>query len=439
MSTAFGTKRPFKEHLLRAGGLAHEISFLRSQLETAFTSVEAQIMASARADAARLIYKPGGTASADVVTTFATLKAAVAAVDGPVEVIFDDTFNGGPIVLPAGTWTVDYDMEWSGHRYGDDTTVQLADGFRVTNSTGHIGISKLSEQLLLHTLSTSVAPFQPTENDVIELGPGCRLIADGAGRMLAVAPSKSIIIGMLFASIIGDGTHPVFELGSAGACELIMGTLSTVASEVFSGTAGSTGILAVASTAVVMSQIHTAMTGTFTVSYSTAAALLGYDDSLVVPGVLGATTVQGAIDAIKSILSTLTYPLVLLFDGAATGATDTFMACATGTSVASAAMRFTLPSSGTVKRWDIVVWQNSSLSVDATVKLMKSSPAVSGTPTQVGNYTQAINHTSTAPFGYTHVEDVSFAALDGIDVELITGGTGTVRMTVVVTLALDPL
>lgn len=432
MSSAFGTKRPAKAHLLRAGGLAQEISLLRTQLEQAFTTVEAAISSTARADAARIIYRPGGTASADVVITFTTLKAAVAAVDGPVEVVFDDTDNGGPIILPAGTWTVDYDMRWSGHRYGDDTVVHLADGFRLTNTDGHVGIEKLSEQLILHTLSNAVQPFQPSESDAIEMGPGCKLYSDAAGRMFKVASGKSLILGLLFANTVGDGTHPLFDLGNGGTAELLVGPVGTVAAEVFAGTAGSTGIIAAVSSAVTITSTHTLMTGTFSLQLSTSATFEGYNDTLVQSGLLGgATSVQTAIDAIKTIIAGLTYPLEVLFDGAATGATDTFMACATGTSVATAAMRFTLEKRATLKSMRIVVWQNASLSADATVKVMKSSPAVSGTPTQAGSYTATIDHTGTPPYGYNHIEDVVFAALDGVDVELITGGTGTVRMTVV--------
>ena len=116
-----------------------------------------------------IIYRPGGTPSTNVVTTYPALKAAVAAFPGPVTVVFDDSIVT-PITLPAGAWVVDSRMTWRGlGDYINPVQIELADGFTATSVSGQCALGAFFGDAKMTGLSVTVPPFPVTLDSTMQV------------------------------------------------------------------------------------------------------------------------------------------------------------------------------------------------------------------------------------------------------------------------------
>lgn len=228
------------------------------------------------------VFRPGDPVGPHdhVFTDWATLIAAYnAQAHFSGTIIFDDTFAA--ITLPAGVWSVTYDMVWSGWHIGITTHVVLADGFHVVGATG-IGISELTNDIMVHTQASSagsnVSPLTVSvPSDVLIVQYGAKVIADGDLPLIAVPTGMQLIIALYLAGEILFGSTPVFTVALGSQIVILSPTFGTVEPATFAGAGDLFTLIA-----VVNPNIHTTaaeqpgVTGAVTVQLGTEAHFCGY-------------------------------------------------------------------------------------------------------------------------------------------------------------------
>lgn len=253
-------------------------------IPTVPTSAQAALDALATLNPGEYVFRPGDPLGAHdhVFTDWATLIAAYnAQTKFTGTVIFDDQF--APIILPAGLWSVDYDMIWSGWHIGITTHVVLADGFQIENATGlSLGIEMLTNDIMLHTQASSIGSNVSPVNlgivqDVLVLQYGAKIIADGDLPLVQVDPGTGLILAIYIGGEVLLGATPVVGIAAGGTALLLAATFGNVQAGTFAG-AGDLFTLIT----IVNPNIHTSaaeqplVTGSVTVQLDTEAHFLGY-------------------------------------------------------------------------------------------------------------------------------------------------------------------
>jgi hypothetical protein len=161
------------------------------------------------------VYQPGGTATKNVYTNFATMMGAVSAIQGDKWIKFDGTH--GQLVVPPGTWNVDgctftIAGGYGGFSIGSNTgTLFLADG-------AHLTYQNLKIEQLWVVLNGNTPAVQAAPSSVLTLDLGASIFA-GTGTAPFLRVSTNALPGVqLFlrgGATIGEGTKPVFEVDAA--------------------------------------------------------------------------------------------------------------------------------------------------------------------------------------------------------------------------------
>ena len=237
------------------------------------------------------VYQPGGTAQANVYTDEATLYAAIAAVDGPKTLFFDDTFT--PIVLSAvGTWDMT-DVQWCALK-GDPATVGLE--VQIAAGVEFAKLRRFYGPLAVNYVGPGgTAPISDLEGGEVfyfEGGIGNLLssttvpIISGAG--LGTGQVAFVIQNWFF----GDFTNEVIDLPDSSFIYLLLNPGARINTNAISGVAGATvQPLIYSSAALVLAQPN--FLGTFDVFVGvgsryrviTNAALIDYGTCLLLGSV----------------------------------------------------------------------------------------------------------------------------------------------------------
>lgn len=158
------------------------------------------------------VYQPGGTSSENVYTDWDTLVAAMANVDGCIDLLFDDTFTS-PIPIPVGG---PYDMtrvRWMGAFGRPQVAVTIPDGVTFTK------LRQFSDNLLIvYTGAGSPAPIEDVvANDVIVFERVAQAVCRGTGPLIRStlgAPDQLIIVLVDGGAILrgsSSGTNEVID------------------------------------------------------------------------------------------------------------------------------------------------------------------------------------------------------------------------------------
>jgi len=190
------------------------------------------------------ILRPGGVAGENVYTTWASLVAAYqAGANQSLPVVFDDSIVS-PIVLPANTgnapWVVPYDMIWGGKHLGANTVVHLADGFRMSGPGGQMGVSRLTNQLQVHSLAaaavSNLSPFAPTVAVELVIEYGASIQSDVDKPMIACPAGTTTTIALGIGGAINAGATPAVSIPATAVCLLVAAaTFCSVAAGTFTG------------------------------------------------------------------------------------------------------------------------------------------------------------------------------------------------------------
>lgn len=247
-----------------------------------------------------LIFRPGGTATVGVVVTEASLQAAVAAYPGPVTVMFDDSVTS-PIHLTI-PWTVSYSMRWWGKRLGSATDLVLDDGFVLSGPGGFLGVSSVGNGLRVQAEGlVGPSPLPVSLPDVLLVEEGSSLTSGGAFPLVSIGDAVSLSLRLQ--GTLGDGANPVLSLGLGSGLVAYLYETSVLRDLVLLGAdPGSSAFFQFLSPAVgSASLLNPGFLGAITSSLESDSSLVSYNDALVSPP-LGSGNVQGALDALKSLV-----------------------------------------------------------------------------------------------------------------------------------------
>lgn len=121
------------------------------------------------------------------------------------------------------------------------------------------------------------------------------------------------------------------------------------------------------------------------------------------------------------------FPIILAGGMAPAGVPNNYMALASSPSISTVPLLFWFPFAWTLRTVNLNVWQNTGMSNDVTVNIVKTtSLGVASVPA-----TYNINKAVTAPFRHQIVVAAEFLSGDSFDVQCIGVGTGTMRLTAV--------
>ena len=127
------------------------------------------------------VFRPGGVASGNVYTTWATLYAALSATEGTRILEFDDAIVS-PCVVPAGAWTMT-DVTWAG-RY---STVGQID-VEVVEGAVFTGLRRFQDRLLVNfTGATSPVSDFAASGDQVLLLRDAAIGCSGTGSFFSVS------------------------------------------------------------------------------------------------------------------------------------------------------------------------------------------------------------------------------------------------------------
>lgn len=164
------------------------------------------------------VYQPGGTASANVYTSWAALYTALSVVAGPKTIQIDDSFTS-PAVIPAGAYNLDGVTFTAVVNFSSATggaVMQLASGVTFT-----FGQLTFTDALLVQSqaIATVYSVGAGVEANLYLLN-GSQLDCLAAGAFMDVQAGG---FGLVFAHhdvSVGDGVHTVFTAHAASGIEL---------------------------------------------------------------------------------------------------------------------------------------------------------------------------------------------------------------------------
>ena len=259
-----------------------------------------------------LVFQPGGTASDNTFTTWASLMTAFSATSGPVNIAVDVTY--AVATVPAGV----YDMQGrvtlvpAVTLTAGNANPQLSSDLVLGEGAVLKDLAALQNGICLSLQATATPCLQLSDNRVLYVLNGSQIQNYAASPR---APSLQVPAGQT-ASIyfLGDAFYdnyaaappyaPLMDLGANATGVVLVGALSGLStSQLFSGSASSTAIFGYDSSLSGPIPTNPGYTGTFIPVAASAAANTSYDDGLVAPP-LGSSNVQGAIDALKGSVAT---------------------------------------------------------------------------------------------------------------------------------------
>jgi hypothetical protein len=287
--------------------------------------------------AGSVIFRPGGVAAGNVVTTSAAVTAALAQANGALQVFCDNTIDPCVISTP---WNLQgRGVLLPADQAANGVTVTVADGATITDP------ASIENNLILVLEARTVSPlvFTPAPNPPFPLKNRTFLLFNGATLSMAtgalvpgcVLSGMQLVLEMLLFGILDNSnapTVPVFSMVTGGSVDVTAVDQALLTGTEFGGAAGTTLIYSPdASCPAPSSLTLTNFTGSFVPEPLDQANVVEYNDTAPL---LGSTNVQGAIDALKarSVAAGSTPSFVFRPGGAASGnvyVTESALAAAT--------------------------------------------------------------------------------------------------------------
>jgi hypothetical protein len=151
------------------------------------------------------VYQPGGSAGANVYTSFSSLYTVISAVAGPIIVLVDDSFTS-PAVIPSGSYSLSNVTFWGvANASNEFASLQFASGATVSASA-----------IYFHNIEVSMAGSAPIFTD------GSYLYLEGwlssfsptaSSPMFSVTAGGNFVVQM-YGGNFGDGTNPVVTIAT---------------------------------------------------------------------------------------------------------------------------------------------------------------------------------------------------------------------------------
>lgn len=303
-----------------------------------------------------IVVQPGGTASGNVFTGFdSTVVARANEIDGPVVVFFDVSKNGGAaIVATAGSYAF---TEPSQVTFAGSADPNNADDFCVLQFPAGSSLAGVNvfQNITVVNLGTTALITLASGSAAIRFLTliTSQILVTSTGAFVHNTASTPLQISAFGQSFIGDGVNgPVV---SADSGTTVTFNLFDVA-QLLSHALGGAGTFAANAFSDAVT-IGTTLGATCPITLSPIASQVSYNDSLVAP-TLGASTVQAAIDDLKSGSPVLTWseeaagaaitvaaqklPQFFGQDTAATAASGTYSFPAHGTAIDGQEVTITL-------------------------------------------------------------------------------------------------
>jgi len=189
-----------------------------------------------------LVYRPGGVASGNVYTTWASLMSTYVSSEGPITIEIDDSIVS-PAVMPAGAYTIRPDTTFRGlRRPGLLTYLQLADGVTLSalpHVTDRLRITSLSSAPVLTTSAGSL---------LILLSRGGGLSTAGTSPFIEHAhATNQVVIDMVEGGQIATGTQSVLSIkdpgGGISLAYVLVGESCAVGPDTIEGDGGNAAVL----------------------------------------------------------------------------------------------------------------------------------------------------------------------------------------------------
>jgi hypothetical protein len=180
------------------------------------------------------VYQPGGVAQANVYTDWATLVAALGAVNGEKWLCFDNSALGGaPIPLPVGAWDMT-GVRWRGpFNTFSAPVVQVPEGCTFTN------LRKFGPGVIVENQATATIPVADLgANDMVDIRGGSDIYTTGSAAFFTGAAEFWGFNLEEFGSIGFTGSGPVVSVPDGGSVFFVIGEFSQVRPETLVGVPG---------------------------------------------------------------------------------------------------------------------------------------------------------------------------------------------------------
>lgn len=199
-----------------------------------------------------VVFRPGGVATENVVTTWDQAVAKLGQLQGIRTLEFDDSLSS-PIVIPAGG---PYDMTnviWSGSAGTEAPSVHVQEGASFTK------LRQFDNRVFV-TFTGTTPPV--SDFDVTSLGPdtifidhGAMITTSGAGPFfrLSMPAVSGVVLAVQVGGVLATGTNAVIDLAVPGAVLVlpVAGGFTDVQSGTISGVVGSTCVMIVGAAGIV--------------------------------------------------------------------------------------------------------------------------------------------------------------------------------------------
>ena len=171
------------------------------------------------------VYRPGGVAGDNVYTTWPTLMAAVAAVQGPKVVQLDGT--AGALTVPAGAWNIQ-DVTFVSRDQASQVLTFLA-GATVTGTRFSLDSVSFEGTTTVYTTPLGVT-------STITLDHGSLILSASATPFISVPATATLQLFMDEGSLLGDSVHPAVTV--AGTLSGVVTGTSQVLANALAGAGG---------------------------------------------------------------------------------------------------------------------------------------------------------------------------------------------------------
>ena len=188
-----------------------------------------------------MVYRPGGVASGNVYTTWASLMAVYTATDGPITIEIDDSVVS-PAVMPAGAYTIRPDTVFRGTRRVDDLTyLDLAIGVTLS------ALPHVTDRLRVTSLSNAPILTSAAGRLLILLSHGGGLYTSGTAHFIDHAhATNQVTIHLVEGGQITNGTEPVLSLqdpgGGIALANILAGDYCDVGPDTIEGDGGNVAV-----------------------------------------------------------------------------------------------------------------------------------------------------------------------------------------------------
>ncbi|MBT8452966.1 MAG: hypothetical protein KJO40_13440 [Deltaproteobacteria bacterium] len=177
------------------------------------------------------VYQPGGVAQANVYTDWATLVAAMSAVDGAKTLCFDNSIVS-PIPIPVGAWDMS-DVTWRGpYNVATPVTVQVPEGVTLPN------LKSFAQGIYVENQATATPPVVLVANDQVTIRDSVDIHTTGSVEFFQ-GPAGFFLFNLIEFGTIGFvGPGPVVSVPNGGFVFFNLQNFSQVRPDTLVGVAG---------------------------------------------------------------------------------------------------------------------------------------------------------------------------------------------------------